>query len=89
MALPSTSPTGSDPHLCSPCGAVMQRGFVSGEAAFAPATISWEPERPPKTDSWSDDSTELAPLPFWRFSSSPRFPANLCTNCKIVEIHYT
>jgi hypothetical protein len=79
MALPSEA------DLCRKCGGLLKKGFIEGEAGLSAATILWLPSTP--ADSIDPDYVggELAPLGLNRFGTSPKFPARLCPNCKLVE----
>ena len=59
----------------------MEEGAVEGDASLDPASICW-------IGSGSEGEEELAPIPFWRFSSSPRFHAFRCSACGILEVEY-
>jgi hypothetical protein len=79
----------SENELCRKCGGPLRRGTVEGESGgFEPASIAWMPAVPDTNRSPYPEYEELAPVPLWGWSKSPRFPALLCPNCKIVEIHY-
>lgn len=67
---------------CRLCGKPMEQGFIQGEANnWAATSILWV--RPSGTPG-----DELAPLPFWHWSISPRFPAFRCEACGLVEVDY-
>ncbi|HYA57418.1 MAG TPA: PF20097 family protein [Thermoplasmata archaeon] len=75
-------PLPESPPTCRRCGKVMESGFVEGEGGISvPATILW-------VGSSDQEDEELAPLPFWRFSASPRFPAYRCEACGLLEVDY-
>ncbi|MGA9839948.1 MAG: hypothetical protein WBF81_08035 [Thermoplasmata archaeon] len=66
----------------------MEHGYIEGEASFAPATRVWRPDAPAATSPTYVSGAELAPLPFGRFSASPRFPALHSPSCHLVEVEY-
>lgn len=58
----------------------MEPGYVQGDAYTYPASILWA--------SRSAGEVELAPLPFWRWSTSPRLPGFRCGPCRLILIDY-
>jgi len=82
MALPSGS------EHCRKCGGALKKGYIEGEGPWTQATILWLPESPADALHPNFVGTELAPLPFTRFSNDPKFPARLCPTCKLVEFTY-
>jgi hypothetical protein len=71
--------------MCRKCGGPLRGGYVEADGMMAPATIYWYPEA---VNEYAIGE-ELAPLPFWRFSSSPRFPALLCPKCSLIEFSFS
>jgi hypothetical protein len=59
----------------------MEPGFVEGESnSFGPTSVVWQGQQ--------TDYLELAPLPLWGWSKSPRLPGYRCATCHLVEIDY-
>jgi hypothetical protein len=85
VALPAVgdAPLPSAVPPCRRCGKPMEPGWVEGDGApvGSAGTISWSP-------AGSGELEDLAPLPFWSWGASHRFPAIRCAACGIVEIDY-
>jgi TetR/AcrR family transcriptional regulator, lmrAB and yxaGH operons repressor len=75
-------------EMCRKCGGPVDRGVVAGEGQMTPATVVRVPNKRTPGTGGVYDSVELAPLPFWRWSAAPTFPAFLCPRCKLVEIAF-
>lgn len=80
MSTPSV-PLRSAPPNCPRCGRPMEPGYVQGDSAgFQPASILWANQK--------TEEMELAPLPFWRWSESPRLPPSRCGACRLILVDY-
>jgi len=62
----------------------MEVGFVQAEGPlYYPATILWFRTNPEEVVG-----KEVAPMPAWLFSASPRFAGFRCESCGILEVDY-